>query len=413
MRRLLLALLSVMILANQSHASRLFTCGFEENVTEATLAGGDDAIAMWTAMNAGATIQTNTPHSGTYALEIAGTTGKSVQRSLSASKTSGTVWTRWYWRTNNAGVASSRLFSNRSSGGVNNALVTKDSAGTITLTNTVTATAVTSAATVSVDTWYRFELEHVLLDAAGSMTLRIYVGDSTSILETLTISGEDTLNTNVQGFFFEEAAGSASLTYRFDDIAINDETGSFQTSWPGPGKIYLLAPNAETSTAFTPLSGTDNHLMVDDVPGAPDGDTTYNSHGTANGEDRLGLTALGAEVASNATIRLVDVYGRVRGDGTTATRQMRFLIWDEGGAQTNGPTTALNDSTTFAMASTADHLVLDTSGKTKTNLDSFDVGYEPVTTHNTFVTAVWVNVEWIEAAATSGAARLGLLGVGQ
>ncbi len=91
---------------------------------------------------------------------------------------------------------------------------------------------------------------------------------------------------------------------------------------------------------------------------------------------------------------------------------MRMLIWDEGGTQTNGPTTVLNDSTAFALMGTNDHLVLNTSGKTKANLDSFDVGYEPLTASNTFVTAVWVNVEW-KAAAASGSRNLMLLGVGQ
>lgn len=410
-------LLAVIVIAvclfwsESSDAARLFTCGFEENVTEATLTGGDDGIAMWFAMNAGATIQTTTPHSGTYALQIAGSTGKSIQRNLAANATSGTFYIRWYWMTNNPAVVSSRFFSVRSGGGLFNLSMTKTTGGAITLTNGVTSTATTSSATVSADTWYRFEIEYVALDAAGSITLRMYLGDAVSPIETLTITGEDTLNTNVQGFYWEESGANSGLTYRVDDIGINDATGTFQTSWPGPGKIYLLSPNAEVSTAFTPLSGTDNSLMVDDVPGAPDGDTTYNSHGTANGEDRLSLTSLGAEVPSNAVIRLADVSARVRGDTTAGSPQMRLLLWDDGGVQTNGPTSALNDSTTYAMTSTADHLVLDTGGKTKSNIDSFDVGYEPLTANNTFVTAVWVNVEWIEASGGC-TGRISLLGVG-
>lgn len=281
------------------------------------------------------------------------------------------------------------------------------------LKNNVTATTVNSALTISADTWYRFELEHLLSETVGTLTLRIYVGDSTTISETLSITNEDTIPTsNIRQFGFSDSAANASLTYDFDDIAVNDESGSFQTTWPGPGHVFMLVPNSEVSTSFTPLSGTDNSLMVDDLPGLPDDDTTYNSHATSDGEDRLGLTNLGAEVPSNATIRLVDVYTRARGDSTTGTRQMRLLIWDEGGTQTNGPTSTRNDSTAYAILPIGESLVLDTSGKTKANLDSFDVGYEPLTAStNTIVSAVWANVEWTEAVAGSAPRRGMLMGV--
>lgn len=385
---LLALLLGLQLWSTPAHAVRLFTTGFEENDATAT--------SMWNTWTSATIVTSGTtaPHSGTYSLKV--TTGQVVQRNLTTALTTGDVLLRFYWKT--AELTSDNEFVRiNNSGGTGLYRITKLGTGVIRLTNSITATTHDTSLTVSTDTWYRMELKVVISDT-GSLELRIYDGDSTSPLETVSPGTQDTLSTNVQFFQFKEGTGGARTMY-FDDLAINDSSGSFQTSFPGPGKIYLLTPNTEVSTAFTPLSGTDNSLMVDDVPGTPDDDTTYNSHGTANGEDRLGLTALGAEVTSDATIKLADVYGRVRGDGTTASRQMRFLIWDEGGSQTNGPTTALNDSTAFAVIGTADHLVLDTSGKTKTNLDSFDVGYEPVTSHNTFVTAVWVNVEWLEAAA--------------
>lgn len=403
MMRIGFALALSVLLVSPSYANRLFTCGFEENDITTTL--------MWSNVGAGASIQTTTPHSGTYHAQLSGTSGKIIRRDLQTSLSSGTVYVRWYWRANSFS-STSRIFSNRSGGSTPAAQVSVTTSGTVTLTNAITTTATTSSATLSVDTLYRFELDHAIADAGGSMVLRFYAGDNASPLETLTISSEDTLPSNVSQFAFEESAVSASITSRFDDIAINDSAGSFQNTAPGKGSIYLLAPNSEVSTSFTPLSGTDNHLMVDDVPGAADDDTTYNSHGTANAEDRLGLTSLGGEVGSGDTIVLADVYGRIRGDTTTGTHNMRMLIWDEGGTQTNGPTTVLNDSTAFALMGTNDHLVLNTSGKTKANLDSFDVGYEPLTASNTFVTAVWVNVEW-KAAAASGSRNLMLLGVGQ
>lgn len=394
---LIAILFSVFLWLTPLHAARLFTTGFEENDATAT--------SMWNTWTSATNVTsaTTAPHSGTYSLKV--TTGQTIQRNLTTALTSGDVLLRIYWKT--AELTSDNEFVRINNGGGTGLYrITKLNSGAIRLTNSITATNHDTTLTVSTNTWYRLELQVVISDT-GSLVLNIYAGDSTSPLETVSPGTQDTLSTNVQGFIFKEATAGARTMY-FDDIAINScavsgSCSGFQESFPGPGKIYLLTPNTEVSASFTPLSGTDNSLMVDDVPGTPDDDTSYNTHATANGEDRLGLTALGAEVTSDAVITLADVYGRVRGTGTTATRQMRFLLWDESSSQTNGPTTTLNDSTAYAVIGTNDHLVFNASGKTKTNFDSFDVGYEPLTSHDTLVTATWVNVEWIEAPAGSEA----------
>lgn len=392
--RIVITLLLFLSTASPSWAVRLFTCGFEENNLSAT---------AWNSAGAGAAVSTTSPHSGTYRLNITGSSAKNVTRQLATSYTSGTLYYRFYFNTNNVGTADSKIFQNQGSGGSANQAVqvTRVNGGTIRLTNAVTTTATTTTATISTGTWYRIEIRHLVADAGGEMELRLYLGDSTSAIETLTITGEDTNNTNVRDFLLQEGAANAGIENYFDDVAVNDSTGSFQTSWAGVGKIYLLTPDTEVTGIWTPLSGTDNALMVDDVPGTPDDDTTYNSDTTINNEDRLGLTALGAEVTSDATITLAHVNMRARGDGTAGTRQMRLVIWDEASTQTNGPTSTRNDSTTYAVTPVSETLVLDTTGKTKANVASFDVGYEPLTTHNSFVTAVWVNVEWKEAAGTT------------
>jgi hypothetical protein len=135
---------------------------------------------------------------------------------------------------------------------------------------------------------------------------------------------------------------------------------------------------------------------VDDEPGTPDDASGYNTSSTANNEDRLNVTALPSEVPSDADIILVDVYDRWDGNGTTGTRQGRALLWDESGSQTNGLTHTRCDiaAGNWTIANTAQHIVFDAGTRTKANIESFDVGYEPLNNAECRVTAIWANVEW-------------------
>lgn len=55
--------------------------------------------------------------------------------------------------------------------------------------------------------------------------------------------------------------GSAATVY-YDDIAINNVSGSFQNSWPGDGGVVALTPNAAGDSNCT----TGNYTMVGEIP---------------------------------------------------------------------------------------------------------------------------------------------------
>lgn len=404
---LLVMLLSV---PTGTHAARLFTTGFEESTTAADL-----ATTMWDSAGAGASVGTTNQHSGSNHLTISGTTAKNIGRQLVASKTSGTIYVRFYWETTNAAAFDSRIFSDRSSGGSHAAEIIKLSTGKIRLRNVVTTTQVDSTLTVSTGTTYRFELEHTVSDTPGAslgLILRIYVGDSESITETLSILNEDVLPTNIRYFYWEESAVSSSITYYVDDIAINDESGSPQNSWPGPGNIALLSPNGDTSVAWT-RGGTPaatNWEGVDDVPGTPNDATDYNYDSGSTNSDRLALTNLPGAVGAGDTMVLMDVYGRVSASASSGT--FAFRIWDEGGTDTTGPTMTVS-STSWRIVATDEHQVYNLSGKTKANVDAFSAGYIAQSgAVEKRITALWANVEWKAAAGGSSACTLMLLGVG-
>jgi hypothetical protein len=383
-------------------AERLFTCGFEENSLEET---------MWNSRSTtGMVFSTDRVHSGTYSLRFPGASGAlNVRRNLSANKTSGSLFVRWYidaedWTTDtNMGIFQAW---NSSAAAAVSVYVTTD--GRVQLKNEVSGTTRTSTLTLATETMYRFELRYLLSDTVGELELIIYPGDSSTPLESLPpITGEDTLNTNVQRLAFGMMLGRSTFKIHLDDIAINDEAGSFQNSWPGAGKIALMVPGSNQSVTWTKTgancSGTTNADCVDDLPGTPDDANGYNSTSTVQA-DRFNITSLPPEVPADAVITLVDAYARLGGSSTAGTNTARVLLWDEGGTPSQGPTYAACDTTSWAFMSTSQHLVYNASGKTKANINGFDVGYEPVSLSQTCrATAVWLNVEWVPAP--SGGAK--------
>lgn len=384
--------------------ARLFTCGFEEYSGASAIV---DLTTMWSAVVGSPTYVATSPHSGTYCLECApAATAPYVRRYLPSGDTAGTYYTRFYVKVVAAGSdASYRLVARCISNGsaLNWGIRYKHSTQQFNLINGVDSANSDWSGTVQADTWYRIEIEHKLLDSGGSITAYCYEGDSTTPSGTWSALTGDTLNTNAYAWeFLGVNLASGGCTIRFDDIAINDETtGTYIAcdSWCGPGKIAFLEPASDTATVqWTPNTGTDHTALVDDLPGTPDDATTYNGDTQATNVDRLNVGSLPAEVTSDATITLVDVYARVGNSSTSGTPSMILRLWDEGGTSVDGPALS-TDINGWRICATSEHLVASGSGKTKANVESYDLGYKGNTAdgYNKWITALWANVEWLEA----------------
>lgn len=366
-------------------ADRLLTVGFEENNLSQT---------MWTGITGSPSIVTTPVHSGTYALHCLAQ-NTFVRKDLVANKTSGTAWTRFEFRTADTPGALRRIHDVRNSSGGSNYILQINTDRTLRLQNIVTSTTADSSTALTVDTWHRIEVRHLISDTVGELELFI---DGTS---EASITGEDTLSTNVSRYQFgRTASDGGNQNFYWDDIAINDEAGTFQNGLPGDGKIFLIEPSGDNTVTWTKDGSSPaatNWEGVDDLPGAPDDGTTYNS-ATTNITDKLDLSNLGAEVPSDADIILVDVYGRQGSNGTTGARRITYELWDQADSQTTGPlvSCAING---WRIADTDEHLVFDPGSRSKSNIDSFRVGYQR--NHGggneERITAQWVNVEWIES----------------
>jgi hypothetical protein len=381
---------------------------------------------MWKTAGAGASVVTTTPHSGLNSLRITGTSGKSLQRDLATAVTTGhTLWTRFYWQTNTT-AGNSSFFTNKSNAGTGALDLQKLSTGKLRLTNTPTGVTTDSTLTVSINTIYRIEVRQVLHASQGEVEAKIFVGDSLTASDDLQLGTLD-LNTlpaagNVTQFFLQEGAASGSITYLFDDVGINDESGAAFNTWLGPGKIALTYPSADTTVTWTKggsAPAATNFQGIFDVPGTPDDSTTLNcdtttcSAAATTNEDKLGIHTLPAEVTSDAVMTLIDIYGRVN-VATAVSGTMALVTWDDAATRTQGPTMTVN-STTWRMLTTAEHQVSSLAGKTKANTESYAIGYKALSgTVAKQITALWANVEWLEAAGGGGATprNLMLMGVG-
>ena len=416
-----LLLLIAFVWTTPATAARLFTCGFEENNLLQT---------MWTnTVNTAPTIQTTTVHSGTYALtKVTGTQGE-VYRQFSASLASGSLYTRFYFQM--AGLPTftrtMHYVTNTSASDTYRLRVTSGT-GVLTLVNVAAGSTSFNGPTLLTNTWYRIEVRHLISETAGQIEVRVWSVDGDTETE---MSGSpfgdgnftggdgsdaDTVATNVQRWSWGSADGIWGADVFFDDIAFNDTSGAFQTSFPiGTGNIVLIEPASDASMGWEDeTAGASITANVNDLPGTPD-DVNYNKEDdTLNSVDQMNASASGL---TNQTLVLLDVYARVGSTQTNPTTG-RLKVWDHNGSLTNGPNVdfAVNGWRILSVGTTNEHQVFNLSGYTPGNLDSFDLGYENITddaTRARRVSAVWANVEYTAAGGAVAPPDRMLLGVGR
>jgi hypothetical protein len=141
--------------------------------------------------------------------------------------------------------------------------VTPDASGYLQVRrgNQFAAVIATSSVPLVVGIYYYVELKVTFHATAGSLELRVNAAPVATFTGN---TGTPTWN----GFHCGAYAD-------FDDLYLLDGTGAAPwNDFLGDCRVDVRNPTAEgASSAWTPLSGTDNALMVDDP--APDDDTTY------------------------------------------------------------------------------------------------------------------------------------------
>ncbi len=193
-----------------------------------------------------------------------------------------------------------------------------------------------SAATLSTGTWYRFEIQ-IVCGATTFTSAELRLDGTTVASDGATAhvwaSGQFRVGWLVTG------AGTNKVLY-IDDVAINDDTGSSQTSWCGDGKVVLLVPisdNARDAKWTGGAGGTTN--LWDAVNNTPPAglvsasatNTSQIEHagtaaGTTDKYDANLTTYTTAGIASGDTINLVQWLESCGEDIATGTKLLDFEV---------------------------------------------------------------------------------------
>lgn len=259
-----------------------------------------------------------------------------------------------------------------------------------------------SSNTLQPNQWYCIELKAVC--SAGS----------------LATDGEARINGEVFATFTGQTGGSpqsirigmsssATCDIYYDDVALNDSSGSFQTSYPGAGFVIHLKPNATGTSAQwhnATATGANNFNEVDET--TPDDVTSYvDTAGISiNNTDSYNIDATPAALDSNATINCVSVgvrYAR----SAASTADIFNVQWTAGGNTDSGSAIQPNSSTWKTNANAAPALYTltsydmpgaSTTAITKSDLDSAEIGIVATTVANSNdarVSALWMVVDYL------------------
>lgn len=388
--------------------TRLWSSGFELNSMTTDV--------EWTAA-VGGSISSSTVRSGTYAGRISslasGTNQRFRYQFLSAGA-NGPYYSRFYFRIATLPSAENRIFALSNSGTAGTgvaAYITLDNTGVLRLYDNVGQIG-SASSVLSTNTWYRIEILFDRSPAAGSQILKARIDGAQFAAATNRTLGNSVNQLYVGGNLNSEAQTSGD--WFFDDVAINDTAGSFQTSYPGAGSIVHLKPSAagDINTFAVQIGGTvgagNNFTRVNEV--TPDDATSYNASAVLSQEDLFNCDDPG--FASDSLITLVAVGGRYADlVGTDATAAFKLQVEKAASGTKAQSASIIPNSTSFVSNSAIPRRYPITAYQDPDNIDwkfttvsSMQIGYllSAANVQSIAITKVWALVEYTPAPANQG-----------
>lgn len=281
--------------------ARRVSCGFELNSTTA-------GVELKTAPTGTVSIVTTPVRSGTYAGRCNPTAATGYFTFTGATVPG---YARFYVNFASFPATTIKIFDSGFRG-----LIKITSGGILQLFEGAGGTQVGSnSSALSLGTWYRVEFE--MSNNGDTIKARLNGIEFASYT-----------NGSLNGDFTDFLIGileTETADMYIDDVAMNDSVGSYQNTYPGPGKIVILRPNAEgDNQAWTPSTGADNSALVDEV--TPNDATDYvstNTNGRLDDYDLPNPVTIG--IGNNDIINYVAVGYRVFqsagfGNGTVFAR---------------------------------------------------------------------------------------------
>lgn len=395
--------------------ARLWSSGFELNSTSSDV--------EWNSSNGSPSIQTSVVRSGTYALQInslSSGTAKRMRYYISSSVSNGPFFFRQYVRFATFPSAENTFTQVSSDLGGLRAKITVDNGGLLRLYDEDGQIGSESSA-LSVDTWYRIEYQFIRLGNGADATVKATIDGIEFAGATNRQIGTGLGIYDVGGNLQSEAQTTGN--WYIDDIAINNNTGSVQNSYPGAGSILLLRPNAAGDSNQIGGAVSTNYQNVDDV--TPDDVTTTNNtvSNSAGDIDDYNIEDTPVAIGSGDTINCVQVGVRFAGGAASSNDSIvaRIKASASGTVEESGNITP--SSSSYKTNASGDprnyNLTLydlpgaSTTAWTKTDLDNAQIGFKKSvdSTNGVLVTAIWLVVDYTHVVS-SFTPRSMLLGMG-
>lgn len=186
---------------------------------------------------------------------------------------------------------------------------------------------------ITTNQWYRLELGFDNDQTAASGYGEILL-DGVSVTSSTTLTYSATIADRVQVGKYHASGAAETATCYFDDIALNDDQGANENTWPGSGKVVLLKPvsDAQDGSWVGGAGGTgDLSLAVTNTPpvGVVSGSATNTSQietNDASGDNstdeyRANLTTYtNAGIGGADTIKLIQSFVNHGEDIATNTK---------------------------------------------------------------------------------------------
>jgi hypothetical protein len=382
--------------------ARLVTSGFELN--SLTLGVEIDA-----ATGAGAlSLVTSPVHSGSHALEVNPSSAASyVTYNLYASNQNHAIYARTWIYISSLPTGTITLINIINSSFANLGSLKMLTSGKLQVCNSTGGFIGSASSTLALGQWYCIELS---VDA--SVTNGVVAGRLQGLL--IASGTGNAAAAGAQKAEFGQGT-SFSSTLFFDDIAVNDDTGTAQNGFPGLGTIIRATPNAagDSNTFLTQVGGTagsvNNYTRVNET--TPDDVSSYNASAIA-ASDLFGVSI--AAIPTGSTINCVVVGSRAADlVGADATASYQTQIEKTSGGTVSKSSAIIPNSTSWKSnpqqpgASTYLHtLYNDPDGNpwTPATITSMQVGYlmDVLNTRAIAVSTVWPLVDYTPPSNTSG-----------
>ena len=148
---------------------------------------------------------------------------------------------------------------------------------------------------LAANTMHYIEGRVVIHDSTGIVQIRLNGNMEINLSNVDTnVSGGDIKTINMGVTWNGSTSEGASIDAFFDDVIINDTTGTVSNSWPDGAGITMLVPNEDGNhTAWTSTGGAVDYTEIDDVTtygNLPDGDTTTILSGTTGQRTSVNLS---------------------------------------------------------------------------------------------------------------------------